>query len=77
MSDTPHKRQLRATTAAQDMDILDTAQASPFSTAKEISAAAGVSASMSTIRRLAEGKLESHVAAQKPRLSEANETGAS
>ncbi|KAH9376044.1 hypothetical protein HPB48_018170 [Haemaphysalis longicornis] len=47
----------------------------PFSTAKEIGAAAGVSASVSTIkRRLAERKLKSHVAAQKPRLSVSNKT---
>ncbi|KAH7971485.1 hypothetical protein HPB49_024642 [Dermacentor silvarum] len=65
----------RATTAAQDMDILDASQASPFSTAKEIGADAGVSASVSIMKRpLAEGKLGSHVAAQRPRLSEANET---
>ncbi|KAH7970308.1 hypothetical protein HPB49_002549 [Dermacentor silvarum] len=65
----------RATTAAQDMDTLDAAQASPFSTAKDIGADARVSASVSTIKGpLAEGKLRSHVAAQKPRLSEANET---
>ncbi|KAH7945108.1 hypothetical protein HPB49_006858 [Dermacentor silvarum] len=74
ISDAPYKRHPRATTSAQDMDILDAAQASPFSTAKEIGAGAGVSASVSTIKRqLAEGKLRSHVAAQKPRLSEANE----
>ncbi|KAH7937911.1 hypothetical protein HPB49_017472 [Dermacentor silvarum] len=73
ISDAPHKRQPCATTAAQDMDILDAAQASPFSTAKEIGSAAGVSASMLTIKRqLAEGKLKSHVAAQKPHLSEEN-----
>ncbi|KAH6921345.1 hypothetical protein HPB50_027666 [Hyalomma asiaticum] len=73
--DAPHKRHPRATTAAQDADILDAAKASPFSTAREIGAAAGVSASASTIkRRLAEGKLESHVAAQNPRLSFPNKT---
>lgn len=75
ISDAPHKRHPRATTAAQDADILDAAKASPFSTAREIGAAAGVSASASTIkRRLAEGKLKSHVAAQKPRLSLSNRT---
>ncbi|KAH7940995.1 hypothetical protein HPB49_008946 [Dermacentor silvarum] len=53
--DAPHKRHPRATTAAQDADILYVAKASPFSTAREIGAAAGVSASASTIkRRLAE-----------------------
>ncbi|KAH6946089.1 hypothetical protein HPB50_011616 [Hyalomma asiaticum] len=52
ISDAPHKRHPRATTAAQDADILDAAKASPF---REIGAAAGVSASASTIkRRLAE-----------------------
>ncbi|KAH7980416.1 hypothetical protein HPB49_015878 [Dermacentor silvarum] len=50
ISDAPHKRHPRATTAAQDMDILDAAQASPFSTVKEISAGAGVSASVSTMK---------------------------
>ncbi|KAH7945075.1 hypothetical protein HPB49_006166 [Dermacentor silvarum] len=44
ISDAPHKRHPRATTAAQDMDILDAAQASPFSTTKEIGACAGVPA---------------------------------
>ncbi|KAH7977694.1 hypothetical protein HPB49_003189 [Dermacentor silvarum] len=47
ISDTPHKRHPRATTAAQDMDILDAAQANPFSTAKEISAGAGLSPRLS------------------------------
>ncbi|KAH7937685.1 hypothetical protein HPB49_014677 [Dermacentor silvarum] len=51
ISDAPHKRHPRATTAAQDMAILDAAQASPFSTDKEIGAAAGVAASVSTIKR--------------------------
>ncbi|KAH7968085.1 hypothetical protein HPB52_005570 [Rhipicephalus sanguineus] len=75
ISDAPHSRHPRATTAAQDADILDAAKASPFSTAREIGAAAGVSASASTIkRRLAEGKLKSHVAAQKPCLSLSNKT---
>ncbi|KAH7967757.1 hypothetical protein HPB52_002229 [Rhipicephalus sanguineus] len=75
ISDAPHRRHPRETTAAQDADNLDAAKASPFSTAREIGAAAGVSASASTIkRRLAEGKLKSHVAAQKPRLSLSNKT---
>lgn len=75
ISDAPHKRHPRATTAAQAGDILDAAKASSFSTAREIGAAAGVSASASTIKgRLAEGKLKSHVAAQKPRLSLSNKT---
>ncbi|KAH7936964.1 hypothetical protein HPB49_006668 [Dermacentor silvarum] len=75
ISDAPHKWHPRATSAAQDMAILDAGQASPFSTAKEIGATAGVSASVSTIkRRLAPGKLKSHVVAQKPRVSEANKT---
>ncbi|KAH7984211.1 hypothetical protein HPB52_018134 [Rhipicephalus sanguineus] len=75
ISDAPHRRHPRATTAAQDADILDAAKASPFSTAREIGAAAGVSASASTIkRRLVESKLKSHVAAQKPRLSLSNKT---
>lgn len=75
ISDAPHKRHPRATSAAHDVAILDAAKASPFSTAKEIGAAAGVSASVSTIkRRLAEGKLKSHVAAQKLRLSVSNKT---
>lgn len=57
----------RATTAAQDADILNATKASPFSTAREIGEATGVSASTSTIkRRLAERKLKIHVAAQKP-----------
>ncbi|KAH7953425.1 hypothetical protein HPB49_008107 [Dermacentor silvarum] len=51
ISDAPHKRRPRATTAAQDMAILDAMQASPFSTAKEIGAATGVSARVSTIKR--------------------------
>lgn len=72
ISDAPHKP--RATPAAQDVDILYAAQVSPFSTAKEIGAGAGVPASVSKIKRLAEGKLKSHVVAQKPRLSEANKT---
>ncbi|KAH8041013.1 hypothetical protein HPB51_013673 [Rhipicephalus microplus] len=73
--DARHKRHPRATTAAQDADIRDAAKASPFSTTREIAAAAGVSASASTIkRRLAEGKLKSYVAAQKPRLSLSNRT---
>ncbi|KAH6946346.1 hypothetical protein HPB50_012875 [Hyalomma asiaticum] len=75
ISDAPHKRHPRATTDAQDADILDAAKASPFSTAREIGAAAGVSASASTIkRRPAEGKLKSLVAAQKPRLYLPNKT---
>ncbi|KAH9378311.1 hypothetical protein HPB48_003998 [Haemaphysalis longicornis] len=75
ISDAPHKRHPRATSAAQDVAIRDAAKASPFSTAKEIGAAAGVSASVSTIkRRLEERKLKSHVAAQKPRLSVSNKT---
>ncbi|KAL1416963.1 hypothetical protein MTO96_027355 [Rhipicephalus appendiculatus] len=73
ISDAPHKRHPRATTAALDADILDAAKASPFSTAREIGAAARVSSSASTLkRRLAEGK--NHVAAQKPRLSLSNKT---
>ncbi|KAH7941547.1 hypothetical protein HPB49_014813 [Dermacentor silvarum] len=73
ISDAAHKRHPRATTAAQDIAILDAAQASPFSTAKEIGAAASVSTSVSTIkRRLVQGNLKSHVAAQKQRLSETN-----
>ncbi|KAH6926081.1 hypothetical protein HPB50_014107 [Hyalomma asiaticum] len=75
ISDAPHKRHPRATTAAQDADIIDAAKASLFSTAREIGAAAAVSASASTIkRRLAEGKLKSHVAPQKQRLSLPNKT---
>ncbi|KAH8032489.1 hypothetical protein HPB51_025942 [Rhipicephalus microplus] len=70
ISDALHKRHPRAMTAAQDdVDICDAAKASLFSTAKEIGVAAGVSASASTRkRRLAEGKLKSHVATQKPGL---------
>lgn len=50
ISDAPHKRHPRELSAAQDVAILDAAKASPFSNAKEISAAAGVSASVSTIK---------------------------
>ncbi|KAK8777801.1 hypothetical protein V5799_020858 [Amblyomma americanum] len=43
--------------------------------AKEIGAAAGVSASVSTVKRsLAEGGLRSHPAAQKSLLTDANKT---
>ncbi|KAH8033104.1 hypothetical protein HPB51_007005 [Rhipicephalus microplus] len=40
VSDAPHKRHPRATTAAEDADIRDAAKASPFSTAREIGVAA-------------------------------------
>ncbi|KAH8022698.1 hypothetical protein HPB51_001919 [Rhipicephalus microplus] len=73
--DAPHKRHPRAKTAAQDADTRDAAKASPFSTAREIGAASGVSASTSTIKRwLPEGKLKSHIAAQKPCISLSNRT---
>ncbi|KAH7973167.1 hypothetical protein HPB52_022173 [Rhipicephalus sanguineus] len=70
IGDAPHKGRPRATTAAQDADILDAAKGSPFSTAREIGAAAGVSTSASTIkRRLAEGKLKSHNTSPGPRAT--------
>ncbi|KAH8033404.1 hypothetical protein MRX96_003190 [Rhipicephalus microplus] len=75
MSGAPPKRHRRATTAAQDADIHDATKANPFSTAKEIRVANGVSASTSTIKRpLAEVKLKSLVAAQMRHLSLSNRT---
>ncbi|KAH8029713.1 hypothetical protein HPB51_003070 [Rhipicephalus microplus] len=75
ISDAPHKLHPRATTAAQNVAIRDAAKASPFSTAREIAAAAGVSVSASTIKpRLAKCELKSYVVAQRSRLFLSNRT---
>ncbi|KAH8034257.1 hypothetical protein HPB51_021970 [Rhipicephalus microplus] len=75
ISGAPRKRHPRATTAAQDADIRKAAKETPFSTAREIAAAARVPASASTIKRwLAEAKLKSYFAAEKLLLSLSNRT---
>ncbi|KAH9365745.1 hypothetical protein HPB48_008061 [Haemaphysalis longicornis] len=71
--DAPHDRRPRVTSAIEDEVLVAAAYANPFGTAQQHAQLAGVSASLSTVkRRLAEAGLRSRVAVQKPLLSDDN-----
>ncbi|KAH9373032.1 hypothetical protein HPB48_016695 [Haemaphysalis longicornis] len=70
--DAPHDRRPRVTSAIEDEVLVAAAYANPFGTAQQHAHLAGVSASLTTLkRRLAEAGLRSRVV-QKPLLSDYN-----
>ncbi|KAH9380496.1 hypothetical protein HPB48_014078 [Haemaphysalis longicornis] len=73
ISDVLNDRRPRVTSAIKDEVLVAAAYANPFGTAQQHAQLAGVSASLSTVkRRLAEVGLSSRVAVQKPLLSDDN-----
>ncbi|KAH9365241.1 hypothetical protein HPB48_018531 [Haemaphysalis longicornis] len=71
--DAPHDRRPRVTSAIEDKVLVAVAYANSFGTAQHHAQLAGVSASLTTVKRkLAEAGLRSRVAVQKPLLSDDN-----
>ncbi|XP_075530153.1 uncharacterized protein LOC142563485 [Dermacentor variabilis] len=76
ITDAPHERRPRATSADQDLQIVAAVNEKPFLNAKEVRSTLALEhVSDSTVRRrLREAALRSRIAAQKPLLTVANKT---